>query len=97
MEQANFHPLATRELNDAAAYYEFQNRGLGLDFLAAVEHTIDRLLRFPKSGRLLRGTVRRALLRGFPYALLYRERADGIRILAVMHTRRRPWYWTRRR
>jgi hypothetical protein len=40
----------------------------------------------------LYGDVRRRLLR-FPYALLYKSKPSGIRILAVMNLRRRPAYW----
>jgi hypothetical protein len=42
---------------------------------------------------VLRGEVRRRLLRRFPYALLYKIKPDSIRILAVMNLRRRPSYW----
>jgi len=51
---------------------------------------------FPKSGRPLDGDVRQRYVTRFPYALVYRASADGIRILAVMHPRRRPFYWASR-
>ncbi|MBA3346286.1 MAG: type II toxin-antitoxin system RelE/ParE family toxin [Gemmatimonadales bacterium] len=35
-------------------------------------------------------------LRRFPYSLLYRIETDRIYVLAVMHHRRRPGYWTDR-
>ena len=33
----SFHPLAERELNDAAQYYEMESRDLGSAFLAEIE------------------------------------------------------------
>jgi hypothetical protein len=45
---------------------------------------------------ILRGAVRRRLLRRFPYALLYKVKASGIRVLAVMNLKRRPAYWVGR-
>ena len=42
---------------------------------------------------VLVGAVRRRLLRRFPYALLYKIKPDGIRVLAVMNLKRRPTYW----
>jgi hypothetical protein len=42
------------------------------------------------------GSVRRRLLRRFPYALLYSIKDDGIRVLAVMNLKRRPTYWVGR-
>ena len=41
--------------------------------------------------------VRRRLLHTFPYALLYSLRTDEVRMLAVAHQRRRPFYWEDRR
>ena len=42
----------------------------------------------PEAGTILRGSVRRHLLRRFPYALLYKIKPSGIRILAVNLKRR---------
>jgi hypothetical protein len=34
----SFNPLAERELNDAAQYYELESAGLGVAFLTEVAH-----------------------------------------------------------
>jgi len=45
---------------------------------------------------MVNGT-RRALLEGFPYAVVYCEDSDDeIEIVAVAHLRRRPKYWANR-
>ena len=50
----------------------------------------------PDRWRLINGT-RRALLEGFPYAVVYRQVSDDeIEIVAVAHLRRRPKYWANR-
>jgi hypothetical protein len=41
----------------------------------------------------MRGSIRRRLIRRFPYALLYRVKPTEVRILAVMNLKRRPAYW----
>jgi plasmid stabilization system protein ParE len=41
--------------------------------------------------------VRRALLRGFPYSLIYSIESDRVFVLAVMHQKRRPGYWRDRK
>jgi plasmid stabilization system protein ParE len=33
----------------------------------------------------------------FPYSVFYRLREDHVRILAVAHQKRRPFYWRKRR
>jgi len=44
-------------------------------------------------GFILRGELRRVLVRRFPYALIYVVDRDGCLILAVMHLHRLPGYW----
>ncbi len=41
-------------------------------------------------------TIRRFLLRRFPYVIIYEIVSDEIHILAVAHTKRRPGYWKNR-
>jgi len=96
MGRPAFHRLAERELNDAAQYYELESPGLGASFLQEVDRCLRRIADYPEAGSILQGTVRRRLLRGFPYGLLYKTSSGGIRILAVMNLRRRPTYWVGR-
>ncbi|WP_370693539.1 type II toxin-antitoxin system RelE/ParE family toxin [Nitrospira tepida] len=96
MEQISFHRLARRELIDAALFYDVESPGLGAAFLDEVEDCTRNLLAFPESGQVVRGGVRRRLLRRFPYALLYSLKKDTIRVLAVMNLKRRPLYWVGR-
>ena len=96
MGRPEFHRLADRELNEAAQYYDLENPGLGAVFVAEVDRCLQSILAAPEAGAILRGTVRRRLLRRFPYALLYKIKPTGIRILAVMNLRRRPTYWVGR-
>lgn len=93
MARLEFHRLAERELNEAAQYYDSEEPGLGASFLQEVHRCLESIETSPGSGAILRGSVRRRLLRRFPYALLYRTTASGIRVLAVMNLKRRPTYW----
>ena len=96
MARASFHPLAQRELTDAARYYEIESPGLGGLFLDAAERCERAVLEYPLAGSVVHGDVRRRLLRSFPYALLYKVKGESVRILAVMNLKRRPLYWTGR-
>ena len=96
MEPPEFHRLAEYELNEAAQYYDLEDPGLGAAFLLEVERCLQSIQAAPEAGAILRGTVRRRLLRRFPYVLLYKIKPHGIRILAVMNLRRRPYYWVDR-
>jgi toxin ParE1/3/4 len=92
----SFHPLAERELDDAVAYYDLERPGLGTAFLDEAERCAGLIALHPEAAPIVRGTIRRRLLRRFPYGLLYRVRPDEIRILAVMNLRRRPSHWVGR-
>ena len=92
----SFHALARLELNEAAEYYESEGAGLGQAFITEVERCTDQIVQYPEAGLMMRGSVRRRLIRRFPYALLYRVKPTEIRILAVMNMKRRPAYWVGR-
>ncbi|MCE9556365.1 MAG: type II toxin-antitoxin system RelE/ParE family toxin [Planctomycetes bacterium] len=93
---------AKEETREAAAWYERQRAGLGLEFLIAVEATILEIGRSPERFPRLETlpeekSVRRALVDRFSYVVIFEEIEGKIRILAVAHTSRRPSYWKRRR
>ena len=96
MDRPEFHRLAEHELNEAAQYYDREEPGLGSSFLEEVDRCLRSIEAHPEAGHLLRGLVRRRLLRRFPYALLYKIRPSAVRILAVMNLKRRPMYWVGR-
>jgi len=94
--EVSFHRLAEAELNDAAAHYEASSPGLGGRFLTEIDRCVQAIIQHPEAGSVVLGPVRRHLVSRFPYALLYTQKAGGVRILAVMHLRRRPFYWVGR-
>jgi hypothetical protein len=89
----NFHPEAERELNEAIAFYEDKEIGLGFDFAAEVYSTILRLMTFPQAWPLIDAEIRRSLVMRFPYGVLYSEGKDEVIIIAVMNLHRKPDYW----
>ena len=91
-----FHPEADAELIAAAVYYEGQQEELGKRFLSSVEYSLARIRINPRLYPVIDGNVRRCLARTFPFGVLFRDRADRIEIIAVMHLRREPGYWKER-
>jgi plasmid stabilization system protein ParE len=89
-----FHRLIQKDLRSALSYYEdaagpqlakrFYEEFEGL--AAAIEQNPRRFHGLPGS------PLRRANFRAFPYHLLFRETADGVRILVLRHHRRHPDY-----
>jgi len=91
--KTEFHPEAYAEMRESARYYEERSPGLGKDFLKGVRETTREIKRFPKAGPVLKGNVRKRLVLGFPFAVLYQIQDRKIYVAAVMHQHRRPGYW----
>jgi toxin ParE1/3/4 len=93
----SFHQEAEVEFNEAADFYDLESPGLGMAFIDEVQRVIETISQFPEASPLIRERVRRKILIKFPYALIYSLRETEIRILAVAHEKRRPFYWRGRR
>jgi plasmid stabilization system protein ParE len=89
---------AEDEFDAAAAWYERQRPGLGQDFIDEVAHALALVGESPDAFGLLPNVprdlgIRRAGVSRFPYAVLFFEQPEVVRVLAIAHQRRRPGYW----
>jgi len=91
------HEAAEAEINEAADFYDIRSPGLGNEFIDEIQRAIGRISQFPEAAPLVRGRVRKRPIAKFPYSLIYSVRPDEIRVLAVAHHKRRPFYWRGRR
>lgn len=89
-------PEAEREVEEAFRWYEHQRPGLGLEFLLAFDAAVERLRRLPEGHEVVALRTRKALLRRFPYLVLYAVEEKRILVTAVFHGRRDPRRWTDR-
>jgi len=78
---------------EAAIICESQSPGLGNDFIAEVERSVDEISRHPELGASYFEDTRRIFVRRFPFRVVYQERTERILIFAVAHQRRKPGYW----
>ena len=83
MNRFSIHEDAESELSAAANYYESQSPGLGGAYIEEFERAVHQILTYPFSCQLVNRTVRRKVLRRFPYNIMYSRNADTIRILAI--------------
>lgn len=77
---------------EAADWYEAQRAGRGATFLARVAETIAAIRVVPRAFTPVRGDYRRAVVRHFPYIVVYRhdEEAGAVTVYAVFHTSQDP-------
>jgi plasmid stabilization system protein ParE len=64
-------PEAELDLDEAHLWYHTQTPDRAADFLAAVDACLATIQRHPQSFTLVDSTMRRALVRRFPYAIFY--------------------------
>ncbi len=88
-----FNPLAEDEYGAAVEGYAAGKGDVHVRFIGTVEAAILQIRRFPESGAIARGAIRSKVLSGFPYTIYYSVRPPILRILAVAHQRRQPFYW----
>ena len=89
---------AANEAIEAAAWYEEQRQGLGIEFAEAFHAALDLLeaevvplAKMP--GRSGQEGAKRIIMNRFPYDLIVRENHDVLIVVAVAHHSRRPGYW----
>ncbi len=101
MRALRLHTAAASEAIEAAAWYENERRGLGVEFEHAINAALDLLEQelvplAPAPGIAGSRGVKRLLLRRFPYAVVVSERNAEIVVIAFAHHARRPGYWRER-
>ncbi len=90
-------PMARQELMNARDWYEREVPGLGRNFRVAVESVVERIATNPGQFPVVYKNIRRALLRRYPYALLFIVEADdSLTVIACFHGSRDPVRWRTR-
>src|SRR2546430_11217291 len=91
-----FRRAARAEFDEAHDWHEQQKPGLGDQFAERVQEVLDRISPTPEMHQCIHKDVRRAIVRGFPYSVLYRVKTNKISVVAVFHAKRDPAIWQRR-
>ena len=91
-----FLAKAEAELAEAADWYESRSKGLGTEFLRALDAAIANIQRNPLGYQTVFGSVRRAVMRRFPYSVIYTFSDTEILIVACFHGHRDPKSWQER-
>ncbi|MDP9348446.1 MAG: type II toxin-antitoxin system RelE/ParE family toxin [Gemmatimonadota bacterium] len=92
-----FRPQALQEVFEAAEWYEERSPGLSAEFLRTLDAAIASIRRNPQQNPAVHEDMHRALLRRFPYSLIYSFSDEETVILACTHWRQHPRRWRNRR
>lgn len=88
-------PQAEAEAKDSYRWYRARSPVAAQSFQIAVEETIGSLAEAPHRWPEVEPGIRRRLVSGFPYSILYEVDEHTVTILAVMHQKRHPNAWKR--
>ena len=90
--RALFEPAASRELTEAADFYDLQQLGLGTAFLDPVQAALLAVAENPEAFPLLLGKTRKRVVSRFPYSVLYWFDGTVVHVSAIAHHGQRPDY-----
>lgn len=87
---------AERELDEAIAVLEGSRRDRGMEFLGAVESTLEMLCEYPDIGRKTGRRLRLWAMPDWSYKIVYSLEGDVIMVWVIAHDKRKPGYWRKR-
>lgn len=90
-------PLANEDLYSASDFYETQSKGLGIRFIDSFEKASEIILLGPEMFRVRYKNVRALSVPGFPYNVYYFIENEQINIVGIIHQKRHPKTWKKRR
>ncbi len=88
-----FRPEAQLDLAEAYQWYEERDRGLGAEFIRAIEASLDQIKRHPEMYPVVHDNVRQAITRRFPFSVFYIILQETVHVVAVFHASRKPQNW----
>jgi len=95
-----FHPAASDELESSGDWYDAQLLGLSFELFDEVDDAIHRIVERPEAWQrtdLVAGrTIRRFVMRRFPFSVVYYVSDAVVCIVAIAHAKRKPGYWRAR-
>lgn len=89
-------PQAELDIQDAFEWYEAKALGLSSEFIRAVDACLSAIGRNPLAYQIIYKQARQALIRRFPYRILYVFDQEIITVVACFHSKRNPKSWQAR-
>jgi plasmid stabilization system protein ParE len=86
-------PAARQELLEAKSFYAAVTPALGERFATVIERALRRIGSSPTLWPRVSPRLRRYVVSGFPYTILYRIEGEQVLVVAIAHQRRRFGFW----
>jgi len=88
--QVLFKEQAVRDVEVSFLYYEEQQPGLGVQFIEQMDNTMASVSENPVLWPVRYRQVREAMVRRFPFVILYEVEENHIIVYSVFHTSQHP-------
>ena len=88
---------AREDIEDVRSWYRRRSDVLSRDFARSLRLCFHGIEQFPEQYPVVHRNIRRALLRRFPYMILYVPLGQASAVLGCFHVRRNPQDWQSRR
>jgi plasmid stabilization system protein ParE len=89
-------PQAQLDVEEAVVWYESKEPGLGIRFLGELDSLMERIRAAPLQFPRIDSSVRRGLLKRFPYSVYFSADSERVELIAVLHQHRYPEAWKSR-
>jgi toxin ParE1/3/4 len=87
-------PDALDELLQAEEYTTAEfGKSVANAFRLTVASALEEITEFPNRYATVRKKVRSKVLRPYPFSIMYEEMNDTVRVYAIAHSKRKPFYW----
>ena len=90
-------PLAELDLQEAVRWYVLENQELAEEFLLAFHSAMLAVSRTPMGFQRRYRSVRGFALKRFPYNIYYLLDKDTLFVIAILHQKRNPALWKKRK
>jgi toxin ParE1/3/4 len=92
-----FEIQAKAELDEAVLYYNSQLPHLGIRFMTELDDLLESICSFPTMFQRVhsKSTIRKAIMKTFPFIIFYAIDHRTIKILSVFHCSRNPNAWVK--
>lgn len=87
---------AQEEISSAITYYNSESTEATKKLSKEIREIYQLLTSFPNSGTVKFSDYRGVSLKKFPYQIIYQVKPSHIEVLAFVHHKRKPRYWTKR-
>ncbi len=90
MRRLVFRAQADGELAQAVEWYRVRDQRVAVDFVETIERILQSIQDNPLQYQAIEGGIRRAMMRNFPYKLVYQVTETELIVVSCFHAARDP-------